>query len=243
MYFPFSIWLIVIIFATIVIFSFIHHIIKAFLVLVTVILVSGVIILLITGYSVSKDFSDISHHLGDSKNLFLISIDGTIETGYVVEGNTSNGLTQAELEPYQHKTDFFDQVQYYKIFVIKDSALESITAQKTVLNGHEITQDQLKSVLRSNDPQTLFEQITQLHVTEPSDPSLFKLFVLNRFMNSDDIFGIPLILSINEGNAEVFPKTPAIRFLEEIPTSFLRSRLEDIKNQIEDRANKFRGEV
>ncbi|HLC65362.1 MAG TPA: hypothetical protein VJI46_04535 [Candidatus Nanoarchaeia archaeon] len=222
MYFPITIWMIVVIIGVIIIFSFIRSLVKALLLLFTFLVIATIVILLVTGVRVYNDFQDLTSDIESSKTLFLLSMEDNFVSGFEKTGDNIAILEESFLSQLTAES-ISPNPNYQRVFILTEQGLDSLAPKGVSFNGKTLSNEESKEILKSNSPQR------------------HQVFLL--LLKDAELDGLSFLMEINSGNIIAYPKSPAIKFLEELPSSFVKSQLSRIKEKMEEKASEFVKEV
>ncbi|MFC1768878.1 hypothetical protein ACFLZX_03880 [Nanoarchaeota archaeon] len=234
---PLTAWIIIILLGAILIFSFIKNVVKAIFILISFFILALVIYFILSSIDVYKDFNELGDGLEKSRNLYILTIEENKITAFEkIESSTS--FIDVRSLPSVDSLKDFDTDRYYKIFILNEEALDNLAQEELIFNGVLLTYPKAKKIIKSENPVKEFIEFGG----NEAEPFKLKsdLFVS---LLDEQTTSMVLFLEVNFGNVIVYPKSPAISFIEIMPNSFVKDRLESLQDKMESKAKELEKEV
>ncbi len=234
--------IIIFIVAVIIIFKIVKTILKT----IFVILIIGFLVTAMFGFFTYKDSVKLNEGLESQSKLMLLQDNEKIIAGFVAIDSEEEAefLTISKVAEYQNS---FKKQEYkkmlgnnYKMLIIDLKAFDLVD-EKVSFNGKELSKNFLYSVLKSNDPISLYRSETGINpaLNGISDHVEFKSQVFAvLFSEAIDQSGTFFIFSeYKKQNIIVYPETAVFKFIRLIPTAFISNIFENAKNSTINKIN------
>ncbi len=234
--------IIIFIVAVIIIFKIVKTILKTIL----IILILSFLVTAIFGFFTYKDSVELNDNLENQPKLMLLQDNEKIIAGFVATDSEEEAefLTISQVAEYQNnfkKKDYKKMLNNnQKMFIINLKAFDLVD-EKVNFNGKELSKNFLYSVLKSNDPISLYKSETDMDpaLNEISDPVEFKsnifAFLFNESIEKRGQFFI--FSEYKKKNIIVYPETAVFKFIKLIPTAFVNKMFEEAKDSAVNKIN------
>ncbi|MBA3064243.1 hypothetical protein FP803_02285 [Candidatus Woesearchaeota archaeon] len=234
--------IIIFIVAAIIIFKIVKTILKTIL----IVLILGFLLTAIFGFFTYKDAVELKDNLESKPKLMLLQDNEKIVAGFVATDfeEEAEFLRISQVAEYQNsfkKQDYKKMLgNNQKMFIIDLKAFDLVD-EKVNFNGKELSKNFLYSVLKSNDPISLYKGETGIDpaLNGISDPVEFKAVVF-AVLFSEAIEKKGTLFIFNEykkKNIIVYPETAVFKFIKLIPTSFVKNMFEKAKDSAINKIN------
>lgn len=234
--------IIIFIVVAIIIFKIVKTIIKTIL----IVLILSFLLTAIFGFFTYKDAVELKDNLETESKLMLLQDNEKIAAGFVTTDfeEEVEFLTISQITEYQNsfkKQDYKKMLgNNYKMFIIELKAFDFDDEELDFI-GKKVSKNLLYSVLKSNDPITLYKSKTNV------DPALYgisdhiefksQVFAV-LFSDAIEKRGQFFIFSeYKEKNIIVYPETAVFKFIKLIPTSFIKNMFEKTKEKAISKIN------
>ncbi|MBU3941628.1 MAG: hypothetical protein KKF74_01815 [Nanoarchaeota archaeon] len=234
--------IIIFVVVSIVILKIVTKLIKA----VLMILIIAFLITSIFGFFTYKDAVELKDNLESKPKLMLLQDNEKIVAGFVATDfeEEAEFLRISQVAEYQNsfkKQDYKKMLgNNQKMFIIDLKAFDLVD-EKVNFNGKELSKNFLYSVLKSNDPISLYKSETGMDpaLNGISDPVEFKSQVFAAlFSEAIEKKGTFFIFSeYKEKNIIIYPETAVFKFIGLIPTSFIKKMFEEAKDSAINKIN------
>ena len=234
--------IIIFIVAVIIIFKIVKTILKTIL----IILILSFLVTAIFGFFTYKDSVELNDNLENQPKLMLLQDNEKIIAGFVATDSEEEAefLTISQVAEYQNnfkKKDYKKMLNNnQKMFIINLKAFDLVD-EKVNFNGKELSKNFLYSVLKSNDPISLYKSETSMDsaLNEISDPVEFKSNIFAFLFNEAiEKRGQLFIFSeYKKKNIIVYPETAVFKFIKLIPTAFVNKMFEEAKDSAVNKIN------
>ena len=234
--------IIIFIVATIIIFKIVKTILKTIL----IVLILSFLLTAIFGFFTYQDAVELKDNLETKPKLMLLQDNEKIVAGFVTTDfeEEPEFLTISQITEYQNsfkKQDYKKMLgNNYKMFIINLKAFDIIDEQLD-FNGKKTSKNSLYSMLKSNDPFSLYKSETGIDpaLMGISDPVEFKANIFGILFSEEiEKKGQFFIFSeYKEKNIIVYPETAVFRFIKLIPTSFIKNMFEKAKDSAINKIN------
>ncbi|MBU4283840.1 MAG: hypothetical protein KJ968_01925 [Nanoarchaeota archaeon] len=234
--------IIIFVVVSIVILKIVTKLIKA----VLMILIIAFLITSIFGFFTYQDAVELKDNLETKPKLMLLQDNEKIVAGFVTTDfeEEPEFLTISQITEYQNsfkKQDYKKMLgNNYKMFIIKIKAFDFDDEELDFI-GKKVSKNLLYSVLKSNDPISLYKGETGIDpaLNGISDPVEFKAVVF-AVLFSEAIEKKGTLFIFNEykkKNIIVYPETAVFKFIKLIPTSFVKNMFEKAKDSAINKIN------
>jgi hypothetical protein len=227
--------LILFIIIAVLVFKFIKNVVKSILIILSIL----VLLVIASGLFISADANDFRANFAAIPSLYLLETDGQIVAGiygtFSEEGIPSLVGTE-QLNSYQTSYQENDlaniKENYYKVFIIKSEAFDSITEVRT--DGETMPKQAIIDLIDSSTP--IDDFMEQRNIPQDRRSALMSNF---QIANDDEfksfLFTLLIVESIEEkgplfiftefkqGNVIIYPESAITFFIKEIPFSLLNS--------------------
>lgn len=234
--------IIVFIVIAIIIFKIVKTIIKTIL----IVLILGFLLTAIFGFFTYQDSVELKNNLENELNLVLLQDNEKIVTGFVTTDfeEKAEFMTISQIAEYQNsfkKQDYKKMLgDNYKMFIVDLKAFD-FDDEKVYFIGKGISKTLLYSVLKSNDPISLYKSETGIDpiINGISDPIEFKAQVFALLFNEAIEKGGQFFIfnEYKKENIIVYPETTVFKFIKIIPTSFIKNIFEEAKDSAINKIN------
>ena len=234
--------IIIFIVAAIIIFKIVKTVLKTIL----IVLILGLLLTAIFGFFTYQDTVELKDNLETESKLMLLQDNEKIAAGFIAAEfeEEAEFLTISQIAEYQNnfkKEDYKKMLgNNYKVFIIELNAFDFDDEELDFI-GKKVSKNILYSVLKSNDPITLYKSKTN---ADPalygiSDPIEFKSQVFAVLFNEAiDKRGTFFIFNeYKKKNIIVYPETSVFKFINLIPTSFISNMFEKTKEKAISKIN------
>lgn len=224
----------------------IFKIVKTILKTILIVLILSFLLTAIFGFFTYQDAVELKDNLETKPKLMLLQDNEKIAAGFVVTDfeEEPEFLTISQITEYQNsfkKQDYKKMLgDNYKMFIIKIKAFDFDDEELNFI-GKKVSKNILYSVLKSNDPITLYKSKTNV------DPALygirdhveFKAMVFAvLFSEAIEKKGTLFIFSeYKKKNITVYPETAVFKFIKLIPTFFIKNMFEKAKDSAINKIN------
>lgn len=234
--------IIIFVVVSIVILKIVTKLIKAIL----MILIIAFLITSIFGFFTYQDAVELKDNLETKPKLMLLQDNEKIIAGFVTADfeKEPEFLTISQITEYQNnfKKDDYKKMlgDNYKMFIIDLKAFDIVDEQVN-FNGKKASKNSLYSMLKSNDPFSLYKSETGIDpaLMGISDPVEFKANIFGiLFSEAIDKRGTLFIFNeYKKKNVIIYPETAVFKFIKIIPTSFIKNLLEKAKDSAINKIN------
>ena len=234
--------IIIFIVAVIIIFKIVKTILKTIL----IILILSFLVTAIFGFFTYQDAVELKDNLETKPKLMLLQDNEKIIAGFVTADfeKEPEFLTISQTAEYQNsfkKQDYKKMLgNNYKMFIIDLKAFDIVDEQVN-FNGKKASKNSLYSMLKSNDPFSLYKSETGIDpaLMGISDPVEFKANIFGiLFSEAIDKRGTFFIFNeYKKKNIIVYPETSVFKFINLIPTSFVKNMFEKTKEKAISKIN------
>jgi len=234
--------IIIFIVAAIIIFKIVKTILKTIL----IILILSFLVTAIFGFFTYQDSVELKDNLETKPKLMLLQDNEKIIAGFVTTDfeKKPEFLAISQITEYQNsfKKDDYKKMlgDNYKMFIIDINAFDFDDEELDFI-GKKVSKNILYSVLKSNDPITLYKSKTNV------DPALYGIsdhiefksqvfaVLFNEVIEKSGQFFI--FSEYKEKNIIVYPETAVFKFIKLIPTSFIKNMFEKAKDSAINKIN------
>ena len=228
----------------------IFKIVKTILKTILIVLILSFLLTAIFGFFTYQDAVELKDNLETKPKLMLLQDNEKIAAGFVITDfeEEAEFLTISQITEYQNsfkKQDYKKMLgNNYKMFIFNLKAFE-IVDEELDFNGKEVSKNSLYSMLKSNDPFSLYKSETGMDpaIYGISDPVEFKANIFGiLFSEAIDKRGTFFIFSeYKKKNIMVYPETAVFKFIKIIPTSFIENIFEKAKDSAINKINQTIG--
>ena len=234
--------IIIFIVAAIIIFKIVKTILKTIL----IVLILSFLLTAIFGFFSYKDAVELKDNLETESKLMLLQDNEKIAAGFVTADfeEAAEFLTISQIVKYQNsfkKQDYKKMLgNNYKMFIIDLKAFDIIDEQLD-FNGKKVSKSFLYSMLKSNDPFSLYKSETGMDpaLMGINDPVEFKAnifaFLFSEAIEKEGQFFI--FSEYKKKNIIIYPETAVFKFIKIIPTSFIKNMFEKAKDSAINKIN------
>ncbi len=234
--------IIIFIVAAIIIFKIVKTILKTIL----IVLILSFLLTAIFGFFTYNDAVELKDNLETESKIMLLQDNEKIVSGFIVAEfeEEAEFLTISQITEYQNsfkKEDYKKMLgDNYKMFIIDIKAFDFDNEELDFI-GKKVSKNILYSVLKSNDPITLYKSKTNV------DPAIYGIRDHVEFKSQ--VFAILFSEAIEkrgqffifneykEKNIIVYPETAVFKFIKIIPTSFIKNMFEKTKEKAISKIN------
>ncbi len=227
--------IIIFIVAAIIIFKIVKTVLKTIL----IVLILSFLLTAIFGFFTYQDAVELKDNLETESKLMLLQDNEKIAAGFIVAEfeEKAEFFTISQITEYQNsfkKQDYKKMLgNDYKMFIIELKAFDFDDKELDFI-GKKVSKNILYSVLKSNDPITLYKSKTNV------DPALYGISDHIKFKSQ--IFAVLfndaiekkgqffIFSEYKEKNIIVYPETTVFKFIKLIPTSFIKNMFEKTKD-------------
>ena len=224
----------------------IFKIVKTILKTILIVLILGFLLTAIFGFFTYQDAVELKDNLETKPKLMLLQDNEKIIAGFVATDfeEEAEFLTINQITEYQNsfkKQDYKKMLgNNYKMFIIEIKAFDFDDEELDFI-GKKVSKNILYSVLKSNDPITLYKSKTNVDpaLYGISDHVEFKAMVF-AVLFSEEIEKKSTLFIFSEykkKNIMVYPETPVFKFIKLIPTSFVNNMFEKAKDSAINKIN------
>ena len=224
----------------------IFKIVKTILKTILIVLILGFLLTAIFGFFTYRDAVELKDNLETESKLMLLQDNEKIAAGFVTTDfeKEPEFLTISQITEYQNsfkKQDYKKMLgNNYKMFIIELKAFDFDDEELDFI-GKKVSKNILYSILKSNDPITLYKSKTNV------DPALYGIRDHIKFKSQ--VFAVLFSEAIEkrgqffifseykEKNIIIYPETAIFKFIKLIPTSFIKNMFEKTKEKAISKIN------
>lgn len=224
----------------------IFKIVKTILKTILIVLILGFLLTAIFGFFTYQDAVELKDSLETKPKLMLLQDNEKIAAGFVTTEfeKEAEFLTISQITEHQNnfkKQDYQKMLgNNYKMFIFDLKAFD-IVDKELDFNGKKVSKNSLYSMLKSNDPFSLYKSETGINpaIYGISDPVEFKANIFGiLFSEAIDKRGTFFIFNeYKKKNIIIYPETSVFKFIKLIPTSFINNMFEKTKEKAISRIN------
>ena len=181
---------------------------------------------MVVGVMVYSDATDLKEKFADSEKLFLLEVDGDIETGFhgvMKEKEQPVMLSEEQISKYD---EFYDKEEYssmlgtyYKMFIVNNSAFDDL--ESVNLGEQELEKEVVFEILQSDDAAAVFSEEVGGKVSMSDSElkgNLFGALIMESMEKEGSIY---IVRQIHDGNIRIYPETAMFKFVKYIPISLV----------------------